>query len=173
MLLLHGIQALDSLIILQRFFLALNLCNNLLLRRRMWLEGITLEKFLIRIRILNQTQSHALILIYIMNVILGLRILRKNWVTAEGLALPATYSDLPCSRPPWRSISKIKLQFYQLSKPYKIDDYSGASERCISVFLYSFHIDGFTEKRCFQGLWIWPWKFPMGLIFNPLMYQWS
>ena len=25
---------------------------------------------------------------------------------SEGLALPATYSDLPCSRPPWRSISK-------------------------------------------------------------------
>ena len=57
-LLLHGIQALDSWIILQKFFLALNLCNNLLLRRRMWLEGITLEKFLIRIRILNQTQRH-------------------------------------------------------------------------------------------------------------------
>ena len=81
-LLLHGIQALDSLIILQRFFLALNLCNNLLLRRRMWLEGITLEKFLMRIRILNQTESHALILIYIMNLTLGLSILRKNSVIA-------------------------------------------------------------------------------------------
>ena len=34
-LLLHGIQALDSLIILQRLFLALKLCNNLLFRRRM------------------------------------------------------------------------------------------------------------------------------------------
>ena len=32
MLLLYGIQALDSFIILQKFFLALNLCNNLLLR---------------------------------------------------------------------------------------------------------------------------------------------
>ena len=37
-LLLHGIQDLDSLIVLQRFFLALNLCNNLLRRRRMWLQ---------------------------------------------------------------------------------------------------------------------------------------
>ena len=79
-LLLHGIQALDSSIILHRFFLALNLCNNLLLRRKMWLEGITLEKFLIRIQILNQTQTHALI--YIMNLTLGLSILRKNLVIA-------------------------------------------------------------------------------------------
>ena len=31
----------------------------------MWLEGIALEKFLIRIRILNQAQGHALILIHI------------------------------------------------------------------------------------------------------------
>ena len=77
-LLLHGIQALDSLIILQRFFLSLNLHKNLLLRRVMWLEWIALEKFLIRIRILNQTQSHAMILIHIMNLTLGLSIFRKN-----------------------------------------------------------------------------------------------
>ena len=77
-LLLHGIQALDSLIILQRLFLALNLCNNFLLRRRMWLEGITLETVLIRIRILNEAQGHALILIHIMNLTLGLSTLRKN-----------------------------------------------------------------------------------------------
>ena len=67
-----------QLIILQRFFLALNLCKNLLLRQRMWLEWIALGKFLIRIRILNQTQSHALILIHTMNLTLGLSILRKK-----------------------------------------------------------------------------------------------
>ena len=61
----------------------------------MWLDGITLEKFLIRIRILNQAQGHALILIYIKNLTLGLSILQKM-----------------------QSISKTKLQFYQLSKPY-------------------------------------------------------
>ena len=77
-LLLHGIQALDSLIILQRLFLVLNLCNNLLPWWRMWLEGIALEKFLIRIRILNQAQGHALILIHIVNLTLGLSILQKN-----------------------------------------------------------------------------------------------
>ena len=38
-LLRHGIQALDSLIILQKFFLALNLCNKLLLRRKDMLRG--------------------------------------------------------------------------------------------------------------------------------------
>ena len=81
-LLLHGIQALDSLIILQRFFLVLNLCNKLLLRRRIWLEGVTLEKFLIRIRILNQTQRHPVILIYIINVTIGLSIRWKNLVIA-------------------------------------------------------------------------------------------
>ena len=38
-LLRHGIQALDSLIILQKFFLALNLCNKLLLRRKDMVRG--------------------------------------------------------------------------------------------------------------------------------------
>ena len=101
-LLLHGIQALDSLIILQRFFLVLNLCNNLLLRRRMWLEGITLEKFLIRIRILNQTESHALILIYIMNLTLGLSILRKNSLPKLRRKLHQGFLKI---RPTWEDFS--------------------------------------------------------------------
>ena len=35
--------------------------------------------------------------------------------------------NIPCSKPPWQSISKTKLQFCQLAKPYKIHDYSGPS----------------------------------------------
>ena len=101
-LLLHGIQALDSLIILQRLFLALNLCNNLLLRRRMWLEGIALEKFLIRIRILNQPQGHALILIHIMNLTLGLSILRKNSLPNLRRKLHQRFLKI---RPSWEDFS--------------------------------------------------------------------
>ena len=101
-LLLHGIQALDRLIILRRFFVALNLYNNLLLRRRMWLQGITLEKFLIRIRILNQTQSHALILIHIMNLTLGLSILRKNSLPNLRRKLHQRFLKI---RPTWEDVS--------------------------------------------------------------------
>ena len=115
-LLLHGIQALDSLIILQRFFLALNLCKNLLLRRRIWLEGIALEKFLIRIRILNQTQSHALglILIHIMNLTLGLSILQKNSLPNFGRKLHERFLKI---RPTWEdystgSRSKLTSEMY-------------------------------------------------------------
>ena len=42
------------------------------------IRGIALDRFLIRIRILNQTQSHALILIHMMNLTLDLSILWKN-----------------------------------------------------------------------------------------------
>ena len=101
-LLLHGIQALDSLIILQRFFLALNLCNNLLLQRRTWLEGIALERFLIRIRILNQTHGHALILIHIMNLTLGLSILRKNSLPNLRRKLHQRFLKI---RPSWEDFS--------------------------------------------------------------------
>ena len=101
-LLLHGIQALDSLTILQRFFLALNLCNNLLLRRRMWLERIALEKFLIRIRILNQTQGHALILVHIMNRTLGLSILRKSSLPNLRRKLHQKFLKI---RPTWEDFS--------------------------------------------------------------------
>ena len=52
-LLLQRIKTLHSLILPQRFFFALDLCNNLLLRRKMWLEGIAREKFRIRIRVLD------------------------------------------------------------------------------------------------------------------------
>ena len=101
-LLLHGIQALDSLIILQRLFLALNLCNNLLLQERMWLEGIALEKFLIRIQILNQAQGHALILIQIIHLTLGLSILRKNSLPNLQRKLHQRFLKI---RPTWEDFS--------------------------------------------------------------------
>ena len=111
-LLLHGIQALDSLIILQRFFLALNLCKNLLLRRRIWLEGIALEKFLIRIRILNH--ALGLILIHIMNLTLGLSILQKNSLPNFGRKLHERFLKI---RPTWEdystgSRSKLTSEMY-------------------------------------------------------------
>ena len=91
-----------QLIILQRFFLALNLCKNLLLRQRMWLEWIALGKFLIRIRILNQAQGHALILIHIMNLTLGLSILRKNSLPNLRRKLHQRFLKI---RPSWEDFS--------------------------------------------------------------------
>ena len=44
------------------------------------------------------------------------------------LASAPRNSNLPCSKTPWQSISKTKLQFCQLAKPYTIDDYSGPGE---------------------------------------------
>ena len=101
-LLLHGIEALDSLIIPQRLFFVLNLCKNLLLWRGVWLEWIALEKFLIRIRILNQTKCRALILIHIMNLTLGLSILRKNSLPNLRRKLHQRFLKI---RPSWEDFS--------------------------------------------------------------------
>ena len=43
------------------------------------------------------------------------------------LASAPHISNLPRSKPPWQSISKTKLQFCQVAKPYKIYVYSGPS----------------------------------------------
>ena len=76
--LLLRIKTLYSLTLLQRFFLALNLCNNLLLSRRMWLGEISLRKLLIQIRTLCQNQSHALILVHTVSLALGRWFLWRN-----------------------------------------------------------------------------------------------
>ena len=76
--LLHRINTLYSLILLQRFFLALNFCNNLLLWRRMWLGEIILRKLLIQIRTLCQNQSHALILVHTVSLAMGRWLLWRN-----------------------------------------------------------------------------------------------
>ena len=77
-LLLHTIKTLYSLTLLQRFFLALHLCNKLLLRRRMWIGEIILRKLLIQIQTLCQNQSHALILVHTVSLALGRWLLWRN-----------------------------------------------------------------------------------------------
>ena len=54
----------------------------------------------------------------------------------NGMAVSICTSNvnLSCSKPPWQSISKTKLQLCQLAKPYKIDDYSGPSRSLYQCF---------------------------------------
>ena len=99
--LLHRIKTLCSLTLLQRFFLALNLCNNLLLRRRMWLGEIILRKLLIQIRTLCQNESHALILVHRVSLALGRWLV---WGTTLSHLRRKPYLRILKIRPVWEGL---------------------------------------------------------------------
>ena len=69
--LFHRIKVLHNLILLQRFFLALNPCNNLQLRQGMWLGETILRNLLIQIQSLCQNWGHAVILVHTVSLALN------------------------------------------------------------------------------------------------------
>ena len=78
-------------------------------------DVVALEKFLIRIRILNEAQDNALILIHIMNLTQGLSILRKNYLPKLRRTLHQRFLKI---RPTWEefstgAISKCTSEMYQ------------------------------------------------------------
>ena len=68
--LFHRIKVLHNLILLQRFFLALNPCNNLQLRQGMWLGETILRNLLIQIQSLCQNWGHAVTLVHTVSLAL-------------------------------------------------------------------------------------------------------
>ena len=116
----------------------------------------------------------------------GMSFSRKRWCCATGakldtclarivlfsLALKKILTCLSLSRVVL--LHRIKnLQFYQLAKPYKIDDYSGPSGSLWQCFFVELSHCWLCGEALLLKMKRWLWKFPMKLIFNPIIYQWS